>query len=59
VFTEKWADNPAFANGNGNNRLVQALNARKVYVIGDEYDDDSASSLAVAAGILSALVFWD
>ena len=30
-FQDLWAKNPAFANGNGNNRMLQELNGRKVY----------------------------
>lgn len=32
TFTNAWAKNPAFAEGNGNNRDVQPLNGRDVYI---------------------------
>jgi len=31
LFTSKWAGNTKFAIGNGNNRLVQDLNGRKIH----------------------------
>lgn len=32
MFTKLWADDPSFANGKGNNRVVQPLNQRTVYL---------------------------
>jgi len=44
-FTERWAGNSSYANGNGNNRLIQALNDRTIYFSG-------AAALQMAAGAL-------
>ena len=38
-FTAFWAGNSSFANGKGNNRLVQPLNRRSVNLVGGKYDD--------------------
>jgi carbonic anhydrase len=45
-FEDQWADNDAFANGEGNNRSTQSVNSRAIYVYGEKYDDDSATYLA-------------
>ena len=47
AFTSKWAGNAEFAGGKGNNRAVQDLNSREVYV--------SSSSFAVLGSIAFAL----
>ena len=47
-FTAKWADDPNFANGNGNNRVVQDLEARTLYYNG------AASLVAAGASLLMA-----
>lgn len=52
-FTEQWAGNPEFANGNGNNRAIQDLGDRILYYKG-------AVSLVAAAGaslLMFALAF--
>ena len=36
-FTSMWAENPNFANGRGNNRKVQPLNGRTVYLRESSY----------------------
>lgn len=35
-FTERWANNTAFAKGNGNNREIQPINSRKIYLYESE-----------------------
>lgn len=46
-FTSKWAENPEFANGNGNNRLTQGQNDRMVYYVAEEDEDDFGRALIV------------
>jgi carbonic anhydrase len=38
-FTSQWAGNPTFGKKQGNNRLIQPLNGRTVYIVGEKYDD--------------------
>ena len=39
LFRTLWASNMSFANGNGNNRVIQDINRRPVFLIG--YDPDN------------------
>ena len=52
-FTEMWADNSDWANGNGNNRVVQPLKDRTLYFNGAQYGMAVAASLAAAATYLA------
>jgi carbonic anhydrase len=40
-FTDKWAGDPNFAGGRGNNRITQPINNRVVFLNGEDYDDYS------------------
>lgn len=54
-FENEWADNPDFANGNGNNRIIQNLNDRVVYEVNNE-SDDYGKLLMMAGGALLSLI---
>jgi len=51
-YTDRWAGNYNFAQGNGNNREVQPLNTRKLYYSG------ASSLLMTSAAALVALMAW-
>lgn len=53
VFFNKWANATYFANGNGNNRAIQALNGRTIYFY--EVASSGASYLYLA-GVGSAIL---
>lgn len=66
-FDDMWKDNPNFANGKGNNRVVQPVNARVLiespesFGHGGEHshDDDAATTLgATAAALLAIAAMW-
>lgn len=52
VFTNRWANNQNFANGNGNNREVQPLNDRILFFSG------AANLTALMTSALVALMAW-
>lgn len=57
-FTRYWAGDNAFAGGKGNNREVQAINDRTLYLstVSTKSDDDSARALfAGAAATIAAI----
>jgi hypothetical protein len=57
-FTSHWADDFLFANGRGNNRAVQDLGDRKVWISGSKYmnsADFSQVLLALSAVLLGTL----
>ena len=53
-FTSLWADDTTFAEGKGNNRVVQPLNERTLYFNGAM---SSLSTAAVAIATVAALTF--
>ena len=56
-FTQYLADKSDFAGGNGNNRVVQPLNDRKLYIAAETGASSIAASLAFAATAIAALTF--
>ena len=47
LFRTLWASNMSFANGNGNNRLIQDTNRRPVFLIGYEAENTTISTTVV------------
>ena len=58
-FTQRMADNNAFAGGNGNNRVVQPLNARELFIAADVPVESGSTSLfaGAAMAVVAALAF--
>ena len=53
-FTNEWAGDETFSDGNGNNRIVQDRNERTVYDVSTD-DDDYSVMLTLAVGALISL----
>jgi carbonic anhydrase len=53
-FTSKWANDPNFGNGNGNNRPVQPINGRTIFEV--NADDDDYSVMSTSLGAMALLL---
>uniref|UniRef100_A0A7S3SUA7 Carbonic anhydrase n=1 Tax=Strombidinopsis acuminata TaxID=141414 RepID=A0A7S3SUA7_9SPIT len=51
-YTNRWANRSAYANGNGNNRLIMPLNDRTIYFSGA-----AALQMAAAATLIATQLF--
>lgn len=58
-FTARMADNQAFAGGKGNNRVVQPLNARELFIAADVPVESGSVSLfaGAAMAVVAAMAF--
>ena len=54
-LTARLADDPSFAEGKGNNRVVQAYHDRTVYYTGDVQEDTAASLFLSALASLATI----
>ena len=54
-LTTRLADDQDFAEGNGNNRVVQAYHERTVYYTGDVQEDTAASLVLSAVASLATI----
>jgi carbonic anhydrase len=52
-FDDRWANNQSFAGGNGNNRPVQKINNRKVYL----HSASESWSVWISVGMIAGLIF--
>ena len=54
-LTTRLADDPSFAEGKGNNRVVQPYHERTIYFTGDVQEDTAASLVLSAVASLATI----